>query len=354
MGLVDRILRTVELSVLASGDRLEDALAARPEFVHSTDASPTRFEIMREEVKRGQPGPGPQMFPIIVPAMLGIRKSLKGVADNPAVPRTQADAGLLGEIEARALKLGVSSVGYTKVPARWVFRNKAIAFDNAIVLTMEMDKERVDTAPSLACETTVMEVYRDLGRVAIAVAEFLRQRGYGAHAGHPLMGLTLYPPLAQQAGLGWIGMNGLIMTPEHGPRVRLAAVFTSIENLPFSAENQHGWVADFCATCGVCVKKCPAGALYGAPVDHGNGQLTYVENERCFPYFSDNFGCSVCIAVCPFNQVSYDVLRTRYAARSGRLAGRRGEPVADGSVLASPEGSTGEHDRSGATVRRAG
>jgi epoxyqueuosine reductase len=313
----------VEVSVLASvlsksrvftaNNRLEEAVFARRDSIHSSDDSPERFEIMTEEFKRGKVGPSPRMFPIMIPAFLGMYKSLWGVKDNPAVPKTRADPTFLKEIEAYALGLGASSVGYTKVPARWVFRNKAIAFDNAIVLTMEMDRDGFDTAPSMACETTVMEVYRDLGRVSIKVAEFLRQHGYGAHAGHPLMGVALYPPLAQMAGLGWIGLNGIIITPEHGPRVRLAAVYTSIENLPFSESNPHAWVADFCATCKVCIKKCPAGALYGTPVDHGNGQITYVDNGLCFPYFSDNYGCAKCITVCPFNRVPYETIKSKQA-----------------------------------------
>jgi epoxyqueuosine reductase QueG len=62
------------------------------------------------------------------------------------------------------------------------------------------------------------------------------------------------------AGLGWLGASGLMITPEHGPRVRLAAVLSSIESLPFS--------------------------------------------------------CSVCIKVCPFNRVGYDETKRRYHAKS--------------------------------------
>lgn len=301
-------------------DRMEDELFARPDVIHPTDESPTRFEIMKESVKRGKGGPPAQLLPIMLPTLFGIHKSLKSIKDNPSAPKTLANASLFREIESYALKLGASSIGYTKVPPRWVFQNKAIAFENAIVLSMEMDKDGIDTAPSIACEKTVMRIYRDLGRVANQIAIFLRQRGFGSHAGHPLMGMALYPPLAQLAGSGWIGLNGIIITPEHGPRVRLAAVFTSIENLPLSESNPHGWVADFCQNCKVCIKKCPPKALYDTPIDHGNGQITYVSNDLCFPYFSDYYGCSVCIAVCPFNQVPYGKLKDKYEGRTIKRA----------------------------------
>jgi epoxyqueuosine reductase len=297
-----------KLPMLAALDRLEDALFARPDVLHPTGESPVRFEIMKEGLKRNAGGPPLRMLPIMLPTVFGMQESLRGVRNNPSAPKKQGDADLFQEIEAYALKLGASSIGYTKVPARWVFQNKAIAYENAIVLSMEMDKAGIDTAPSIACEKTVMEIYRDLGRIANKIAALLRKRGYGAHAGHPLMGLALYPPLAQMAGLGWMGLNGILITPEHGPRVRLAAVFTSIENLPFSEHNPHRWVADYCKSCKVCIKKCPPKALYDMPIDHGNGQMTYVDNDLCFPYFSDYYGCSVCIRVCPFNQVPYDKL----------------------------------------------
>jgi epoxyqueuosine reductase QueG len=178
-----------------------------------------------------------------------------------------------------------------------------------------MDKARIDTAPSIPCQKTVMETYRDLGKITNKIAAWLRKQGYGAQAGHPLMGQALYPPLAQMAGLGWMGLNGIIITPEHGPRVRLAAVYTSIENLPFNDQNKHAWVVDYCNQCKICIRKCPPGALYSMPMDHGNGQITYVENRLCFPYFSDYYGCSVCVKVCPFNHVPYEKLKTAFMAK---------------------------------------
>lgn len=309
MSIASKLARS---SMFKAIDRLEDELFSRSDVVHPTDESPVRFEIVKEFMKRGSGGPPGKMLPIMLPTMFGIQKSLRSLKNNPSAPKTHANEDLFKEIEEYALKLGASSVGYTKVPPRWVFQNKAIAYENAIVLSMEMDKEGIDTAPGLECMKTVMETYRDLGRITNKIASHLRKRGYGAHAGHPLMGVALYPPLAQMAGLGWMGLNGIIITPEHGPRVRLAAVFTSIENLPFTDHNEHSWVIEYCAQCKICIKKCPPKALYDTPIDHGNGQITYVDNDLCFPYFCDNFGCSVCVKVCPFNHLPYEDLEDTF------------------------------------------
>ena len=301
--------------LFTSIDRLEDELVARSDVVHANKQSPERFEIIRENLKRSSGGPPGKLLPVMLPTMYGIQKSLRSIVDNPTNPKQEGSAELFKKIESYALKLGASSVGYTKVPARWVFQEKAIVFENAIMLSMEMDKARIDTAPSIPCQKTVMETYRDLGKITNRIAAWLRKQGYGAQAGHPLMGQALYPPLAQMAGLGWMGLNGIIITPEHGPRVRLAAVYTSIENLPFNDQNKHAWVVDYCNQCKICIRKCPPGALYGVPMDHGNGQITYVENRLCFPYFSDYYGCSVCVKVCPFNHVPYEKLKTAFMAK---------------------------------------
>jgi len=290
---------------------MEDALHACPDFLHPDADSPERFEIVREKIKRGGGDPPSHMAILMIQNLMGITKSLKSLRDDPEQPRIHADDGILEEVHTLASRMGISSIGYTKVSPGWVFQNKAIKYENAIVFAMEMDKARINTAPSPACMQTVMETYRDQGRAANAIAALLRRHGYGAHAGHPLMGMALYPPMAQSAGLGWIGLNGIIITPEHGPCVRLAAVFTSIENLPFAQENEHRWIENYCQSCRLCVKKCPANAIFGEPILHSGGRLTYVANERCFPYFNDHYGCSVCVKVCPFNHIAYEKLHAR-------------------------------------------
>ena len=61
---------------------------------------------------------------------------------------------------------------------------------------------------------------------------------------------------AVRAGLGIRGLNGLVVTREFGPRVRFGAVFVEAE-LPRDAP-----VPDYyCASCSICISKCPTGAL---------------------------------------------------------------------------------------------
>ena len=290
----------------------EAELAEVPGAVRPNTDSPVRFEIIREKLKRGDDTKTMRMIPVLVKMMLGVNRSIKSIKANPAQPKTQIDQRTLAALDDYIFSLGANSIGYTQLPEQWVFQNKAALHPNVIVLTMKMDRERINLAPHIESEYTVMTTYRDLGIIANKAADFLRKHGFSAQAGHPLNGQTLYPPLAQLAGLGQLGYSGLIITPEFGPCVRLSALYTSIENLPFNAGNEYPWIEDYCASCGVCVKKCPADAIYTEPIRHKHGQITYVDNDKCFPYFHYNHGCSVCIKVCPFNQQGYDKIKKSY------------------------------------------
>ena len=295
--------------------RLEEELSKREDVIRYTDISPTRFDIIKGRLESTEGGPPVRLVPTMLACLSGIRKSLESLEENPAQPKTEASPALIEELEEEAFRLGAASIGYTKLPRRWVFQNKAVLYDNAIVVAMEMDADGINSAPSVACMRVVMNTYRDLGRINNNLATFLRERGYGAHAGHPLNGLALYPPLAQMAGLGWMGLNGLIITPEYGPRVRLAAVFTSIKNLPWNEGNDHKWVRDFCEKCRICHRECPPDAILEHPVIRPDGSETYIKNEVCFPYFNLYHGCSVCVKVCPFNRQPYEKIKASFMDR---------------------------------------
>ncbi len=275
--------------------------------------SPIRFNIPREGIKlEGDhaPLPGfPKSAPQMMGSMVNIRKSVRDLERNPINGKKYIDTDTLVELRSFAQSIGANKIGFASVPQAWVFQDTAIRFTQAIVLVMEMDKERMDLAPNRDTAVMVHETYNQLGQISNTIADWLRERGYAAHAGHPLGGMALYPPMAQAAGLGWRGINGLVITPEFGPRVRLAAVFTEIENFPVYEGSEHAWILDFCALCRRCVRECPPDAFYETPIYHENGLVTVLDNGKCFPYFAKYHGCSICIKVCPFNRRGYDKIK---------------------------------------------
>ncbi len=305
----DRVLKPL----LKNLDAWEASVNERSGALRGGENSPVRFHIPRESLKlEGDhaPLPGfPGSFPQILGSVANIRRSVRDLDRNPTNGRRRIDPKTLDELRAYAISAGADEIGFAIVPQEWVFQDTAIRYTRAIVLVMEMDKERMSKAPNPDTAVMVHETYNALGKVSNKIAGWLRERGYAAHAGHPLGGMALYPPMAQAAGLGWRGLNGLIITPQFGPRVRLAAVFTEIENLPLYQGDEYAWILDFCEWCRRCIRDCPPDAFYETPVTHENGLVTVLDNRKCFPYFVAYHGCSICIKICPFNLHSYDKIK---------------------------------------------
>lgn len=92
-------------------------------------------------------------------------------------------------------------------------------------------------------------------------------------------------PAAYLAGLGTMGLNCSLITPEHGPRVWLTSIITDRElscGGPLAEE--------VCDECGECVENCPSGALDGKGWKNG---------FQCAAYGC----CGSCIAICPVGGV---------------------------------------------------
>ena len=291
----------------------ENKLTENDDFIKFTEDSPTRFELMTEASKYGKRrGFGPKVAPLMVSIIRNQNKVLNSLKKNPAEPRVTISEEELAELEKLAKKEGAGIIGFATIPERLVFENKAVLSRNAIVLGYEMNKDKIDTAPHIKCQHEVMRTYDYLGIVSNKIARYLRKKGFAAHAGHPLMGAALYPPMSQLAGIAFLGYSGIVISPEYGPRFRLTAVYTSIENLPAKETNEHAWVREFCKSCRICIQKCPGGAILDEPIEHPSGQITHVITEKCMPYFVNEFGCSVCIKVCPFNNVDYYKLKENF------------------------------------------
>ena len=314
MGLMDRIQNSIMMQVMGGIFKKENKLIMKENFVKFNENSPERYEIMIEGSKYGKrTGFGPKVFPQMFSVIKNQNKVIKSLKNNPENPRKTITDEEITELVKLANKKGAGIVGYAQIPEQLIFKNKAILSKNAIVLGFEMDKEKMDTAPSIKCLHEVLRTYADLGVVSNKIAAHLRKKGFAAHAGHPLMGAALYPPMAQLAGIAFLGYSGIMISPEYGPRFRLTAIYTSIENLPKADGDEHAWVRDYCKKCKRCIKECPGGAILNEPIIHENGQITHVDNTKCMPHFVNEYGCSVCIKVCPFNNVDYYKLKENFS-----------------------------------------
>jgi len=102
--------------------------------------------------------------------------------------------------------------------------------------------------------------------------------------------------VAKAAGLGWIGRNNLLVTEQHGARVRLVTVLT---NLPLRTNSP---LSRDCGACRDCLAVCPAGAIAERQEDFNHLQC-YEQLKRFSKTlrFSHHI-CGVCIRACRGNR----------------------------------------------------
>lgn len=252
---------------------------------------------------------------LLIAAVFEMAKSASTIKNNPYAGKKTIDSETLKELEEYAKGLGISDIGYTEVNPRYIFRGFRILFKNAIVFTIEMNKEKIKLAPSIPSFIEVFRTYYEVGVIVNKVSDFLRAKGYNAHAGPAVGGDVNYIPIAIDAGLGYSGKSGMLITKSNGPRIRLAAVYTDIENLPFAHENPHKWVRDYCETCNICIQKCPVDAIYMETKTLADGGPSFIDHTKCAMPFSNDNGCTLCIKHCPFSYASYDTLKAKYETR---------------------------------------
>ena len=243
-----------------------------------------------------------------LPKQLSIAKNMentiKSLENNPDNPKITSVNGFIQNFENYAHNIGVDKIGYTKVPPEFIFKDKSILYENAIILITEMDKEAVDMAPSDQTQEMGVVTYDELGKKTNDLAQYLRENGVAAHASHPAGGFVVYPWMAQKAGLGYRGKHGLLISPEFGPRQRISVIFTSIQDLPISDNDDHFWISKFCAKCGNCIKKCPGNAIMEGIHPETGEKRTKIIKELCH-------GCTICMRECSFNKINYAHIKNR-------------------------------------------
>lgn len=227
---------------------------------------------------------------------------------------------LTENIKSRALLLGADLVGIADlnrlqgIPT--IPDNLLTGFTRAVVVAIAISPEifaQIAGEPTPLYSHHYLQVNQMLDTLTFSLQQTLIQSGHRALAlpasqvldTQNWMGHISSKAVAMAAGLGWQGRSLLLITPQFGPRVRIAVILT---NAPLMAEQP---IPNRCGKCQKCKEACPAGAIRGASWEyHPETREAALDFAKCVDKLTKDFAprpligkpiCGVCIKVCPWS-----------------------------------------------------
>src|SRR5665647_1528155 len=152
-----------------------------------------------------------------------------------------------------------------------------------------------------------------LDQIALRVANELQRAGYSAFpvpaskrtSDENICGIFSQKLAAHLAGLGWIGKSCLLITADHGPRVRWVSILTDAPLKPTGRR-----IEPRCGDCTACVDICPQNAFTGRFFSEVEPREARFDASACDRYFKKMEKkmsvavCGLCLYICPYGRKS--------------------------------------------------
>lgn len=216
----------------------------------------------------------------------------------------------LGDLETLCREAGASLVGVAgieELKADFLFSPSILeGLTRAVSIGFKLSGkvlETVENHPSAIYFHHYRSVNYLLDQTALKVAASLQKEGWQAlpipasqivdwekQRGH-----LSHKKVAIAAGLGRLGRNNLLVTPEHGSRVRLVSILT---DKPLGITAAPDGAVTGCGSCRKCINVCPAQAIKerAEEFDH----LACYEQLKAFRKagYTSQFICGICVKAC--------------------------------------------------------
>ena len=190
-------------------------------------------------------------------------------------------------------------------------------FKRGIAIAVALPKNIVtdlQKAPTKEYYNLYYALNKKLNGIVMAGEDFLKKKGFEAYAQTTERAKVTqnkcsklpHKTVATKGGLGWIGKNCLLVTPQYGSAIRISSLLT---NAPLKCDepvNQSN-----CGTCNQCVVNCPAQALKDNLWTVGMQREKILDIEKCYKkqveIMSKSTGietdlCGKCFAVCAYTK----------------------------------------------------
>jgi epoxyqueuosine reductase QueG len=190
----------------------------------------------------------------------------------------------------------------------------------AIAIGMGLQDSLVDFLPDKDPDGAIVYQHNSydvvnqmLDQIGIRVANELQRTGYSAFpvpaskrtSDENICGIFSQKLAAHLAGLGWIGKSCLLITPDHGPRVRWVSILTNAPLQPTGSP-----IEPQCGDCTACVDICPQNAFTGRIFSEDEPREARFDAAACDGYFRETEKkkgiavCGLCLYVCPYGRKS--------------------------------------------------
>ena len=220
-------------------------------------------------------------------------------------------------IEMAAKEAGAAKVGFANISGLKDIQAgdpAVFAYPSAVSVMVEIPIEAVRRSldsPSEEMRAAYKQCNMVLKKAEEKVVETLKAAGYEARLVDPservnkemLLGAISHKAVARLAGMGWLGKNGLIITDDFGPRLRMGTILTNMPVAKNPVPLKNG-----CGDCTACIDYCPMKVLKGAEfTDYPTSRDHVIDWAKCGKYEHTLIGdgsrpekaCGRCIARCP-------------------------------------------------------
>jgi epoxyqueuosine reductase QueG len=249
------------------------------------------------------------------------RKAMRVAAEplgNGSAPKLGPEE-LTAALKDEARRLGISAIGVAPYDEKYTYvehRQKMVG-DVMVVCAVESHWKATQTAPSVLSEKAQIQASSELISRMADLGTFLKRHGYDVKPHTNGDGMSLH--YAVEAGLGQMGLNGQVLTPQAGSRARIGVMNTNAP-LVFDSPVDYG-IHAICDACQVCVRRCPSGAITNRRQEHRGVVKAKIKTERCAPVVAQAHHCAACMKVCPVQRYGLESVRQRFL-ETGKILGK--------------------------------